>query len=1231
MAGYSKYPQQLDSSTELPYYQNRVDEIRSEICNRITDSIKSIQSALGTMPQGISGSVANRLNSLESILNSSGGDFSNFLTLLQQIQGDISALESSDASLNAAVSSLVSSVSALQGLTSTHSSQITTLNSNVSALQGTSSTHTSQISSLTTTSNTHTSQIGTLNTTATSLQNQIFAQDNDITAVENDIVSIEAELLNHENRITNLELNGGGGSGSLDGYVSQINANSAAIQNLINILGNSPQGAFPTVAARFTDIESDIAALVGGSVPGLDGYLTLINSINTKLGNNPQGLFPTVQDRLNDVDSDLNTVNSHFISTDGYVNTLATRIGSLESRDVQLSNSINTNTTNIGTNTTAISTLLTRLGTNFEQSPIFTNLADRLNALGSYPIEAFVNPISIDKFATVLVPRVSSFQFIATSTQINGFAKVYVIEPYSVEFLSFSSQFQILEGEFDTNKKNIIRISCIGSQLFVEIFSYERVLDQAPYLYSATIPTAQSNSLRLHFDKAVTVLDLTGISLSFSSGTPKTITGVRSGIGTSTLYFDLSGNVLTTDVLELVLASNHNIKSGLQVIPQTISVGWYTEPKELSGTFFYWDIFEGFTVSQWDNAQTSIVNPFIQASGADQPTLVDYEGGKVARFGNTDFMFDIQGINGTVDLGTGYFEVDFRPRSISTNATGGSMYMNAGPLLDSGGYVGLPYLRSPSVDNEVAMDGNEDGTSSQVSTPIHLSYPVSIKSIHSGGNLSIQRDYRAPQTVASGNFNVGGLWRINKGFSAIYGDFESHSILISSAIPSASQQDGLKIFKSEKAWAKGYAPKISLPTRMYARVGTETRINFENIMVSNDWYPFSGNPWTFEVKVDGYTAGTVTSPNWTWTPSTATTTSTLTITMLRNGKRVGTASCPLTVVPATGSGIRRVSGIGDSWMAAPSNAGFSITQNIYADLTTAGFTVSMNGQRGSYAIIDGYGVDLATNRFNIVNHGLTANTPIQIYRTETTATYWTLASGTAFTDYPYVQKYVRDVPNANQFTISDTPGGTVNDFTSNGNGLFGIRRNSNTQDYNDALGGIKWSNVDGTNPIAGYDSPLIFNGRIDIPHYINTYCDGYAPTHVVFQLGINGGISVNIENLTQKELDNNSILRATSARIINAWRTASPNTKLIICMPSHQNILNSVATNVGFNRWQLMRLSENTRQVYLDLWGGRESENIYIYPLVSPDPFTDGTDAFHLVQSYFRIGKDLANLIHATP
>jgi hypothetical protein len=65
----TKYPAQIDTTTELPTVVDNLTSVKAVTINRLRDSILAIQSELGVKPRGLSSTVRDRLDALDSTLS----------------------------------------------------------------------------------------------------------------------------------------------------------------------------------------------------------------------------------------------------------------------------------------------------------------------------------------------------------------------------------------------------------------------------------------------------------------------------------------------------------------------------------------------------------------------------------------------------------------------------------------------------------------------------------------------------------------------------------------------------------------------------------------------------------------------------------------------------------------------------------------------------------------------------------------------------------------------------------------------------------------------------------------------------------------------------------------------------------------------------------------------------------------------------------------------------------
>jgi len=97
----------------------------------------------------------------------------------------------------------------------------------------------------------------------------------------------------------------------------------------------------------------------------------------------------------------------------------------------------------------------------------------------------------------------------------------------------------------------------------------------APLVSTSSVEDSDKNALVVVFNKNVNIVDLTGLSIPFTVGTPKTITAIESGDGTSTLTFTLSGDIDASDVFTFDYDGTNTITAvdgGLSLVASSTNV-----------------------------------------------------------------------------------------------------------------------------------------------------------------------------------------------------------------------------------------------------------------------------------------------------------------------------------------------------------------------------------------------------------------------------------------------------------------------------------------------------------------------------------------------------------------------------------------------------------------------------------------------------------------------------------
>jgi hypothetical protein len=111
------------------------------------------------------------------------------------------------------------------------------------------------------------------------------------------------------------------------------------------------------------------------------------------------------------------------------------------------------------------------------------------------------------------------------------------------------------------------RVSCFAKNLTLSL--------AAPTVVSAQIVTGHTDQLAVTFNKPVYLPDAFAFSTAYTSGTPRTVTGIVSNNGSSTVVLQLSGTTMNTDAFSLVVSVPNRVTDlvpGNGLVASTTSV-----------------------------------------------------------------------------------------------------------------------------------------------------------------------------------------------------------------------------------------------------------------------------------------------------------------------------------------------------------------------------------------------------------------------------------------------------------------------------------------------------------------------------------------------------------------------------------------------------------------------------------------------------------------------------------
>lgn len=130
--------------------------------------------------------------------------------------------------------------------------------------------------------------------------------------------------------------------------------------------------------------------------------------------------------------------------------------------------------------------------------------------------------------------------------------------------------------DWDSAVANVLYLARYGGVTIGSLRTTAAADAVAPTVLSAAADSTNPDAVRVTFSEPVYVRAVTGLSLSFSVGTARTITAIESGDGTTTVTFTLSGNLSATDVFSFVVGSTRvgTDYSGNLIATSTTAVKW---------------------------------------------------------------------------------------------------------------------------------------------------------------------------------------------------------------------------------------------------------------------------------------------------------------------------------------------------------------------------------------------------------------------------------------------------------------------------------------------------------------------------------------------------------------------------------------------------------------------------------------------------------------------------------
>jgi hypothetical protein len=188
-----------------------------------------------------------------------------------------------------------------------------------------------------------------------------------------------------------------------------------------------------------------------------------------------------------------------------------------------------------------------------------------------------ISSASTDTFSSLFSLTGNSLQTIPNSsgaialgikagvTLVEGAQVTLEIPAGSASSLTFASALNV-EGDGTINGSGVLTdldvsadyrliSNVVGGRIVSILRKLATVDSTAPTVQSATVSVITPNRMTVVYSESVTATDVVGLSLTFTSGTARTVTGIISGSGTSSIIYSLSGSFDGTEACKFVVGS----------------------------------------------------------------------------------------------------------------------------------------------------------------------------------------------------------------------------------------------------------------------------------------------------------------------------------------------------------------------------------------------------------------------------------------------------------------------------------------------------------------------------------------------------------------------------------------------------------------------------------------------------------------------------------------------------
>ena len=405
---------------------------------------------------------------------------------------------------------------------------------------------------------------------------------------------------------------------------------------------------------------------------------------------------------------------------------------------------------------------------------------------GPVPVsESLTLPLVIDRDAAIVDSGSGTLVLaLAASGHVDNKTKTLRIPANQRTGVIEAGDLNVSGDAFDVTHDMLYVFSRISSRCKTALYDLGLVDSAAPTVVSAEVVLGVSaTSLVVTFSEEVYCASLTGLSLSFTVGTARTITALASGNGTTILTFTLSGAISSGDTFTFVYGGTNTIQDmdgpALASSSTAVTVSSGFTPLGLTSLTFFADhssiTVSGSDVTAWPD-QSGGANTFT-GSGGSYPTKVvgGGPGGKDYIDFNHATSQKLETANVLTDFMTasaGHMFIVFWADSVQSNSA--TVHQNDA-LVGWSSSLGGIFLRNngPTIlaDN---YSSAADFTAESVTTGAwHV-----FQWWHSGGTLYGQLDSNAAQSIASGNsLGTGSTMKLGSGYAGVQNDFNGRMLM----------------------------------------------------------------------------------------------------------------------------------------------------------------------------------------------------------------------------------------------------------------------------------------------------------------------------------------------------------------------------------------------------------------------------------------------------------------------